>query len=100
MWEKSPSIQCRYFLFLFELLKFFPGQIEWVGTFLLPTIAILALFLLPFYDRSPFRHWKKRKFAVTLMSVIVVGIIALKDLQELISLKLQIESPGRGTRSP
>lgn len=66
-----------YFLFLFELLKFFPGQIEWIGTFLIPTIAILALFLLPFYDRSPFRHWKKRKFAVTLMSVIVVGIIAL-----------------------
>jgi CBS domain containing-hemolysin-like protein len=28
----------------------------------------------------------------------LVGIIALKDLLELISLKLQIESPGRGTR--
>ena len=66
-----------YFLFLFELLKFFPGQIEWVGTFLLPTIAVLALFLLPFIDRSPSRHWKKRKFAVVLMSIIVVGMVAL-----------------------
>jgi menaquinol-cytochrome c reductase cytochrome b/c subunit len=66
-----------YFLFLFEMLKFFPGQIEWIGTFLIPTIAILALFLLPFYDRSPFRHWKKRKFGVALMSLIVVGIVAL-----------------------
>ena len=66
-----------YFLFLFEMLKFFPGQIEWVGTFIIPTIAVLALFLLPFYDRSPFRHWKKRKFAVVLMSIIVVGIVAL-----------------------
>jgi mono/diheme cytochrome c family protein len=66
-----------YFLFLFEMLKFFPGQIEWIGTFLIPTIAILALFLLPFYDRSPFRHWKKRKLAVFIMSVIVVGIVAL-----------------------
>lgn len=66
-----------YFLFLFELLKFFPGQIEWIGTFLIPTIAILALFLLPFYDRSPFRYWKKRKFGVALMSVIVVGMVAL-----------------------
>jgi Mg2+/Co2+ transporter CorC len=28
----------------------------------------------------------------------LVGIIALKDLLELISLKLQIEAPGRGTR--
>ena len=66
-----------YFLFLFEMLKFFPGQIEWVGTVIIPTIAILALFLLPFYDRSPFRHWKKRKLAVVLMSIIVVGIVAL-----------------------
>jgi mono/diheme cytochrome c family protein len=66
-----------YFLFLFEMLKFFPGQVEWIGTFLIPTIAILALFLLPFYDRSPFRHWKKRKLAVFIMSVIVVGIVAL-----------------------
>lgn len=66
-----------YFLFLFQLLKYFPGQIEWVGTVILPTIAILALFLLPFYDRSPARHWSKRKLAVSLMSVIVVGMVAL-----------------------
>ncbi len=66
-----------YFLFLFQLLKYFPGQIEWIGTVVLPTIAILALLLLPFYDRSPFRHWSKRKLAVSLMSVIVVGIVAL-----------------------
>ena len=66
-----------YFLFLFELLKYFPGQIEWVGTALLPGIAILALLLLPFYDKNPYRFWKKRKFAVTFMSFLVVGIIAL-----------------------
>jgi CBS domain containing-hemolysin-like protein len=29
---------------------------------------------------------------------LLVGIVALKDLLELISLKLQIESPGRGAR--
>ncbi len=46
-----------YFLFLFQMLKYFPGQIEWVGTVIIPTIAVLALLLLPFYDRSPFRHW-------------------------------------------
>ena len=28
----------------------------------------------------------------------LIGIIALKDLLEIISLKLQIEAPGRGTR--
>lgn len=66
-----------YFLFLFELLKYFPGQIEWIGTVILPTIALLALFLLPFYDRSPFRHWSKRKFAVSVMGIIVIGMVAL-----------------------
>jgi ubiquinol-cytochrome c reductase cytochrome b subunit len=66
-----------YFLFLFQMLKYFPGQLEWVGTVIIPGIAILALFLLPFYDRSPFRHWKKRRVAVGVMSLVVVGMVAL-----------------------
>ena len=66
-----------YFLFLFQLLKYFPGQLEWVGTTVLPMIAILALLLLPFYDRSPFRYWKKRKLAVAVMSGIVAGMVGL-----------------------
>ena len=66
-----------YFLFLFQLLEYIPGQIEWVGTFLLPTLGVLALLLLPFYDRSPFRYWKKRKLAVIVMSVIVAGMVLL-----------------------
>lgn len=66
-----------YFLFLFELLKYFPGQIEWIGTTVLPGIAILGLLLLPFYDKNPYRHWRKRKFAVSFMSVLVIGMAAL-----------------------
>lgn len=66
-----------YFLFLFQMLKYFPGEIEWIGTVVIPTIAVLALLLLPFYDRSPFRHWKKRKVATAIMGVTVVGIVVL-----------------------
>jgi mono/diheme cytochrome c family protein len=66
-----------YFLFLFEMLKFFPGKIEWIGTVVIPTLAVLALFLLPFYDRTPFRHWKKRKFGIAFMSIVVVAMVAL-----------------------
>jgi mono/diheme cytochrome c family protein len=66
-----------YFLFLFQLLKYFPGQLEWVGTVVIPVFVIFAMLLLPFYDRSPFRHWKKRKLSVGLMGVIVLGIIGL-----------------------
>lgn len=66
-----------YFLFLFELLKYFPGQIEWIGTTVIPGIAVLLLFLLPFIDRNPSRFWKKRKLAIPLMSIIVIGMVAL-----------------------
>lgn len=69
-----------YFLFLFQLLKYFPGQIEWVGTAVVPAVAVLALLLLPFYDRSPLRHWRKRPWAISLMSLAVVGIVALTIL--------------------
>ena len=66
-----------YFLFLFEMLKFFPGQLEWIGTFVIPSLVILALFLLPFFDRNPKRHWKSRKLAIGIMSVAVIGIVGL-----------------------
>jgi mono/diheme cytochrome c family protein len=66
-----------YFLFLFQMLKYFPGSIEWVGTTIVPAVAVLALLLLPFYDRSPVRHWRKRKLAMGIMSVATIGIVAL-----------------------
>jgi len=66
-----------YFLFLFEMLKYFPGAIEWIGTAIIPGLAVLALFLLPFFDRNPKRYWKKRKFAVASMTIIVIGMVAL-----------------------
>jgi mono/diheme cytochrome c family protein len=69
-----------YFLFLFEMLKYFPGQIEWVGTTIIPGLAVLALFLLPFFDRNRARHWSKRKFAIGFMSLVVIGMVALTIL--------------------
>ena len=66
-----------YFLFLFQMLKYFPGQLEWVGTAIIPTIAVLALILLPFFDRNPKRFWRKRKLAISVMTVIVIGMVAL-----------------------
>jgi len=69
-----------YFLFLFQLLKYFPGSLEWLGTTIIPLIAVLALFLLPFFDRNPRRYWKSRPWAIAIMSVSVVGIVALTVL--------------------
>lgn len=45
-----------YFLFLFQLLKFFPGHLEAVASVVLPTALVVLLFLLPFLDRKAKRH--------------------------------------------
>jgi menaquinol-cytochrome c reductase cytochrome b/c subunit len=69
-----------YFLFLFQMLKYFPGKLEWLGTTIIPIIAVLALFLLPFFDRNPRRYWKARPWAIGIMTVIVAGIVVLTVL--------------------
>ena len=66
-----------YFLWLFEMLKYFPGAIEWLGTAVIPVLLVLALLLLPFYDRRPVRYWRKRPIAIAAMLVGTVGIITL-----------------------
>ena len=66
-----------YFLFLYEMLKFFPGSLEMVGTFIIPSIAVLVLFLLPLIDRNPNRYFGKRKIAIAVMVLIVLGMFGL-----------------------
>jgi mono/diheme cytochrome c family protein len=69
-----------YFLFLFQLLKYFPGELEFIGVVLIPTIAIILLFLLPFIDRGPKRHYANRRLISIAVVVSAVGIIALSIL--------------------
>ena len=64
-------------MFLFEMLKFFPGKIEWLGTFIIPSAAVLILFLLPFLDRSAKRHASKRKISIAVMGLVVLAIVGL-----------------------
>lgn len=66
-----------YFLFLFEFLKFVPGKIEWVGTTLIPLVAVVLLFAIPFLDRDRFRHWKNRRLGVSIMGIVVLGMVGL-----------------------
>jgi mono/diheme cytochrome c family protein len=66
-----------YFLFLFEFLKFIPGKVEWLGTFVIPVVGILVLFTLPFLDRNPLRHWKNRLTGITIMGLVVIGMVGL-----------------------
>jgi mono/diheme cytochrome c family protein len=67
-----------YFIFLQEWLRFFPGLFEPVGAILLPLVAIIILFVLPFVDRNLNRTFKKRKGLVTIGVVVVVAGLALE----------------------
>jgi ubiquinol-cytochrome c reductase cytochrome b subunit len=40
-----------YFLSLFQLLKYFPGKLEIVGTVIVPSAILLVLFLMPLFDK-------------------------------------------------
>lgn len=63
-----------YFLGLFQLLKIFTGPLESFGTFWLPNLFLLGLVLLPFLDRSPERHWRKRPF-MTGLGILTLALI-------------------------
>lgn len=69
-----------YFLFLFQLLKYFPGNLEVIGVMVIPGLFILLLFALPFIDRSPKRHFLNRPFASVAALLVVAGIGTLTVL--------------------
>jgi len=64
-----------YFLFLFELLKYFKGSSEIIGAIVIPNLAIILLLLLPFFDTREERNPLKRPVAslAGICAVIVVS---------------------------
>ena len=66
-----------YFLFLFQALKFFKGSLEVVGALILPTLAVLALLLVPFIDRGRAKVLRERTVAFGVVTLALVGWIGL-----------------------
>ncbi len=66
-----------YFLFLFQLLKYFPGKLEVIGVIIIPAIVIILLFGLPFIDRSARRHFLGRPVVTGATSLVFIGVILL-----------------------
>lgn len=66
-----------YFLFLFELLKYFPGNLEWVGVAVLPGLFFVFLFLLPFLDRGPRRSMRYRPISTVIATLSVIAVTFL-----------------------
>jgi hypothetical protein len=65
-----------YFFFLFELLRVIkPPELVPLATVGIPTIAMVLLLLLPFYDRGPERRPERRPIATT-AGILTIGAMA------------------------
>jgi ubiquinol-cytochrome c reductase cytochrome b subunit len=74
-----------YFLFLFQLLKYFPGSLEVIGVTIIPTVAVILLIALPLIDRSAKRHFLRRPviLGATIFSVIGVLFLTIQSNREI-----------------
>lgn len=67
-----------YFFFLFELLRIIkPPELVPLATIGIPTICMILLFLLPFYDRGPERRPEKRPIATAagIFTIVAMGYL-------------------------
>ena len=65
-----------YFFFLFELLRVIkPPSLVALATIGIPTICMILLFLLPFYDRGPERRPERRPIA-TVAGIFTIAAMA------------------------
>src|SRR3954469_14572571 len=77
-----------YFFFLFEVLRVVkPAVLTPFATIGVPTICMILLFLLPFYDRSPERRPERRPVATT------AGILTIMAMAYLTYLGASAGSP-------
>jgi ubiquinol-cytochrome c reductase cytochrome b subunit/menaquinol-cytochrome c reductase cytochrome b/c subunit len=67
-----------YFFFLFEVLRVIkPPAFTPMATIGVPTICMILLFLLPFYDRSPERRIERRPVALAAGIITILAIAFL-----------------------
>ncbi|HEX4838695.1 MAG TPA: c-type cytochrome [Solirubrobacteraceae bacterium] len=70
-----------YFFFLFEVLRVVkPPSLVPLATIGVPTLGMILLFLLPFYDRGPERRPERRPIAM-FSGLFVIGAMALLTYQ-------------------
>ncbi len=58
-----------YFLFLFQFLKFFPGESEIWGAIIIPGLVMFVIFLMPFIGNWRLGH----RFNVALLGILLAG---------------------------
>jgi ubiquinol-cytochrome c reductase cytochrome b subunit/menaquinol-cytochrome c reductase cytochrome b/c subunit len=67
-----------YFFFLFEVLRVIkPPSLVPLATIGVPTLGLIILFMLPFFDRSPERRPERRPIAVATFLVVAAAMAVL-----------------------
>ena len=81
-----------YFFFLFELLRVVkPPALVFMATIGIPTICLVLLLLLPFYDRGPERHPLRRPIATTAGIATIAAMVYLSVLGAIAGSPTEIE---------
>jgi menaquinol-cytochrome c reductase cytochrome b/c subunit len=85
-----------YFFFLFELLRVVkPAELVFLATIGIPTICLVLLLLLPFFDRSPERHPLRRPIATTAGIATIIAMAYLSVLGALAGAPTEIDLETR-----
>lgn len=66
-----------YFLWLYELVKYFPGKWIFIGTTVLPIGIFLLIVLLPFLDKTQETCLRKRWKVVLIASLLLISTVVL-----------------------
>ena len=69
-----------YFLFLYQLTKYFPGKWTFVGAVLLPGLAFSLVLLAPFLDSGRERALSRRRAAAVVGFGLLITVILLTAL--------------------
>src|SRR5215216_6375983 len=90
-----------YFFFLFELLRVVkPPALVFIATIGIPTVALVLLLLLPFFDRGPERNPLRRSIATTAGIATIAAMAYLTILGALAGSPTEIDQPApRGLES-
>jgi menaquinol-cytochrome c reductase cytochrome b/c subunit len=87
-----------YFFFLFELLRIIkPAYLVPLATIGVPTICMILLFLLPFYDRGPERRPERRPIATTagIFTIAAMGYLTYLGAQAGPPTQIDMPTPQR-----
>jgi ubiquinol-cytochrome c reductase cytochrome b subunit/menaquinol-cytochrome c reductase cytochrome b/c subunit len=87
-----------YFFFLFEVLRVIkPAELVPLATIGVPTICMILLFLLPFYDRGPERRPERRPIATTagILTIAAMGYLTYAGAEAGPPTQIDMPTPQR-----